>query len=403
MLPSVAVPTEPSQPSALAHRVERFSFHGSAAEYFRIWLVNLALTIATLGVYSAWAKVRTQRYFYGNTWVAGAPFEYLARPMAILKGRLIAASALAVYLLGAQFLPAIEPVLLLALSVATPWVVVRSLAFRAHNSAWRGLRFRFAGDLWEAYSSFLFLYLMVGLSFGLLYPWLQWRQRSFVVEGHRFAGRELRMNAGVGAFYRVWATAVALTSVVTIIGLSTAFGSALLRVVTAFDVPVEESVEEVETPLDDAAALDDEAPLDDEAAGTEEDDSATDSVFETSTFAVTFLSLALLYAAFLLIWVFVQTRMTHLVWNATSLGPHRFESSMRARAMIWLYVSNTVAVLASAGLLIPWARIRMARYRAEHLSVLPGGSLDGFVGQAAAAQGAAGAEMGELFDLDLGF
>lgn len=41
-------------------RVRPFSFTGSAGEYFRIWIVNIALSIVTLGIYSAWAKVRTK-------------------------------------------------------------------------------------------------------------------------------------------------------------------------------------------------------------------------------------------------------------------------------------------------------------------------------------------------------
>ena len=34
------------------------SFTGDGKEYFRIWVVNLLLTLATFGIYSAWAKVR---------------------------------------------------------------------------------------------------------------------------------------------------------------------------------------------------------------------------------------------------------------------------------------------------------------------------------------------------------
>ena len=63
----------------------RFHFHGQGSEFFRIWIVNLVLTILTLGIYSAWAKVRTKRYFYGNTELAGDRFDYLASPIAILK------------------------------------------------------------------------------------------------------------------------------------------------------------------------------------------------------------------------------------------------------------------------------------------------------------------------------
>ena len=37
------------------------AFHGSARDYFRIWIVNLCLTLLTLGIFSAWAKVRKKR------------------------------------------------------------------------------------------------------------------------------------------------------------------------------------------------------------------------------------------------------------------------------------------------------------------------------------------------------
>ena len=54
---------------------EQLRFTGSGAEYFGIWIVNLLLTIITLGIYSAWAKVRRLQYFYRHTEVAGSrPF-----------------------------------------------------------------------------------------------------------------------------------------------------------------------------------------------------------------------------------------------------------------------------------------------------------------------------------------
>jgi hypothetical protein len=55
-------------------------FHGSALEYFKIWIVNLCLTLLTLGIFSAWAKVRKKRYFYSHTTVDGTPFQYLGQP-----------------------------------------------------------------------------------------------------------------------------------------------------------------------------------------------------------------------------------------------------------------------------------------------------------------------------------
>jgi len=45
----------PSQ-AASARAPEPLRFTGSGAEYFGIWIVNLLLTIVTLGLYSAWAQ-----------------------------------------------------------------------------------------------------------------------------------------------------------------------------------------------------------------------------------------------------------------------------------------------------------------------------------------------------------
>ncbi len=52
--------------------IEPMSFTGTGADYFRIWIVNLALTVVTLGVFSAWAKVRRLQYFYRDTRLAHA-------------------------------------------------------------------------------------------------------------------------------------------------------------------------------------------------------------------------------------------------------------------------------------------------------------------------------------------
>ena len=65
-------------------------FTGSGAGYFGIWIVNLLLTIVTLGIYSAWAKVRRLQYFYRHTELAGSSFDFHGSPARILIGRVIA-------------------------------------------------------------------------------------------------------------------------------------------------------------------------------------------------------------------------------------------------------------------------------------------------------------------------
>src|SRR5205807_238375 len=122
-----------------------FGFSGDAHEYFRIWIVNLALTIVTFGIYSAWAKVRTQRYFYANTRVADAPFEYLAQPLPILKGRLIAFAVFGTYSLSRHISPQVQLAMALMIFVLVPVLIVLGQRFRARYSAWRSLNFSFTG------------------------------------------------------------------------------------------------------------------------------------------------------------------------------------------------------------------------------------------------------------------
>ncbi len=57
------------------HKTIPFEFTGTAEEYFKIWIVNVGLTIVTFGIYSAWAKARKKRYLYGNTRLRGTAFE----------------------------------------------------------------------------------------------------------------------------------------------------------------------------------------------------------------------------------------------------------------------------------------------------------------------------------------
>ena len=65
------------------------AFTGYATEYFGIWITNLVLSVATLGVFSCWAKVRRVRYFRANTIILGDRLDYHTTGRMMLKGRLI--------------------------------------------------------------------------------------------------------------------------------------------------------------------------------------------------------------------------------------------------------------------------------------------------------------------------
>ena len=93
--PSAAPPPPP--PAARARRDEAdrwahehgIAFSGSGSEYFRIWIVNLLLTLVTLSLYYPWAKVRRLRYFHTNTQVAGHALDFHGEPVKMLRGHLL--------------------------------------------------------------------------------------------------------------------------------------------------------------------------------------------------------------------------------------------------------------------------------------------------------------------------
>jgi len=334
-----------------------FQFSGDAHEYFRIWIVNLALSIVTLGIYSAWAKVRTNRYFYANTWVAGAPFQYLAQPLPILKGRLIAITVFGSYVLSGHFSPKLQLALAGVVALVAPWMVVRALRFHARYSAWRSLNFRFVGAYGDAYIRYLLLLLLIPLSLGFAYPYVKWQQRRFVVEGHRFGGKAFTFQATSGDFFPPYLIAMGLGFLWVVV---VAIGSASLVF----------------------------------AGGSTDGPPAHWVIYAIVGFE---------YAGFFLIGIYVVSRITNLVYNKAELDGHRMRSTLRARDLIRLYAVNTVAILFTFGMLIPWAMIRMAKYRAAQLALLACGDLDTFVAVASAEEGATGAELDVLFDVDLGF
>jgi uncharacterized membrane protein YjgN (DUF898 family) len=352
-------PPPPSWAMAVPERVgpgqieHRFEFSGDAREYFRIWIVNLALTIVTFGIWSAWAKVRTERYFYANTRVAATPFEYLARPLPILKGRLIAFTLLTSYILASRFSIKLQLALLVMIGLLSPWLIVRTLMFRARYSSWRGLNFRFVPDYGGAYKYFLLIYLLFPLTLGFIFPYVKWRQKKFLIEHHRFGRRDFDFSATASEFYVIYFIAIGM-----VIALWIAF-AAILPMITS-------------------------------------------GIQHGSGMTGLYAMLAVAYAGYFVIFVYLASRVLNLSYNHTAMSGFALRSTVRARDLMRLYFFNTLGILLSLGMLIPWAMIRMARYRASRLVLLASDDLDTLEAEAQGEVSAVGAEIDHAFDMDIG-
>jgi len=98
----------------------------------------------------------------------------------------------------------------------------------------------------------------------------------------------------------------------------------------------------------------------------------------------------------------IKARTANLFYNHTVMGPVGFSSNQRARDLIWIYLSNLLLIALTLGIFIPWAKVRLARYRAQRLSLNGPQELDGFVAGQQQSSAATGSEVADLFDVDIG-
>ena len=99
---------------------------------------------------------------------------------------------------------------------------------------------------------------------------------------------------------------------------------------------------------------------------------------------------------------FFSVKTTNLLYNSTRLGPHRLDAELQVKQYFFIVATNTIAVALTLGMLHPWAKVRTARYKAEHLSMSVSGNLDSFVAHEQKEVSALGEEMADFLDFDFG-
>ena len=380
--------------TAISSAPINFEFTGKAGEYFSIWIVNILLTILTLGVYSAWAKVRNNQYFYGNTWLDGSSFRYLADPKQILKGRVIAVVLFALYYFSGLISPVAAGISLLLIMLLIPALLVMSMSFQLRNSAYKNIKFSFEKNFKKAYLVFILPILVMGpyflaitviqpeqlaiqqeipkhllvmiagfpLLIMLLFPWWEYMITQFKVDHADFGTSDFAFTANKRAYYFLYLRAFLGILAVGIL-FAAVFAGGVAGAISAMS---EDGAQPAASPIL--------------------------SVALSLVFVIPYL------------WFFayVQTKKTNLVYSNINIEGHRLTSNLSVGYMMYLYATNTLAMALSLGLLMPWAKIRTARYRARMTAVVPASDFNSFVATQSRQQSALGEEVGEVFDLGLG-
>ena len=333
----------------------RPEFTGSAREYFRIWIVNLFFSLITAGVYSAWAKVRKKRYFYGSTRLGGDTFDYFGSPKAILKGRITAIAVFLVYALCAELYPFSRFAFWAIAVLAFPWVVVRALTFNARSSVYRGIRFDFSGSVDRAAKMYIGKFLIVVFTLGLAMPWFMARQKAFVLSHHTFGTTRFGCEIPARRFYVIYFIAFLFVAVSAAMG-----GLITWKIMSANVLP------------------------------------------QNWSWLNWLLPIIVIYTGYAVAFAYLQAETVNITWKSTYGPGIEFESSLESMKLIKLYVGNILAVACSAGLLIPWAVVRTLRYRLDNFTIVVDSDFLAAANPALAPVGATGQELGDFFNVDLG-
>jgi uncharacterized membrane protein YjgN (DUF898 family) len=343
------------------HSIKHYAidFTGRGSEYFRIWIVNVALSIITLGIYSAWAKVRTMRWFYGHTFLDNHSFSYLATPMQILRGRLIAVILLVLYVGTSKFAPLVSALIILAIGIASPWIIVMALRFGARQSAYRGLRFNFTGTVGEAATVYLFMPILSVITFGLAIPYVAYTQLKFLATHYTYGTVTTSYSGSSKPFWKLYL--LTLTFLAVVWGI---MGSLIYYYILTHPALSPEAKKQI---------------------------------------GVTAVSFGLLafYITIPIAVAIIKTQTINLFYNHLHLEDVRFHSTQRVRDVLWIYITNLLLIMITLGFYTPFASVRLARYRSLHLEIIAA-NLDEFAAQTYTTTTAVGSEISDLFDMDIG-
>lgn len=150
-----------------AHPLE---FTGSGGEYFRVWIVNVLLSIITLGIYTPWARRRTAQYFYSHTLVAGSPLEFTAQQRKMVVGFVLLMLITLAYNIAANTgQDAAVGVLLLTGAALSPLIWGSAMRFRLGATRWRGLRLQFTANWKQVYLASWPLFALALVWFGVFF------------------------------------------------------------------------------------------------------------------------------------------------------------------------------------------------------------------------------------------
>jgi uncharacterized membrane protein YjgN (DUF898 family) len=316
-------------------------YDGRIGELYRIFLLNLLLIIVTFGIYRFWATTSYRRYLWSRMRFMDTRFEYTGVGYELFVGFLMAIGILIGMAIGTGILSVLfalmSPILAIVPLIGI-YVVIFILFGAAHFSAqryrlsrtqWRGIRGGMQGSAF-GYGAWSLLYLiLVPLTLFQMVPWMTIRLTERRINASRFGD--------IPFIFKGRARAVYLPYLLTLVGTM-----ALLGVVAAVVYNMEASV----------------------LGPVFLDEVSRSRAQMTIGRAVPTIIAGLLVfsvgAGLIACW-YSAVLARHIFGNTTFAGL-RFASSVTARCLLWLILSNGSISLFTLGLGFPVVLQRSMRY-----------------------------------------
>jgi uncharacterized membrane protein YjgN (DUF898 family)/tetratricopeptide (TPR) repeat protein len=209
-------PVEVSEPPA-----SQVALHADGSDLFAMRVLNLLLSLLTLGIYSFWGKAKVRRYVCGQAEYLGDWFAFHGTGRELLLGWLRALPALAFIFLFPTLLPLFwqRPAspyvaqLSAALAFLLLWPIARvgAYRYRLNRMSWRAIRFSYRGKAPRYLGESVAGCLLSIVTLGLYVPFLQVRLRKLLLNRTYFGDHVFQFPGRGADLLPAWLFALPLT------------------------------------------------------------------------------------------------------------------------------------------------------------------------------------------------
>ncbi len=180
------------------NQANRLSFHGKGSTFFGIVVVNVLLTLITLGIYYPWAKAAYRKYTWNETEFRDSRFVFNGTGKEMFIGFLIMYAIIISFYASLIFFATFTSgffVLIgiyLLMLILIPFAIFGGWKYRISRTSWRGIFFSFDGDFKEFLILFVKNLLLTILTLGIYGAWMRVAVQKYLIS-HTKIGN-LRFN-----------------------------------------------------------------------------------------------------------------------------------------------------------------------------------------------------------------